>query len=178
MDVANPLLGEAIRSDPPATSSGSLTVQLCTSTQPIYTNGTFDAKTGRVAWSTATDTDKAALPPVLYAYWTQPNAEFQNKHFGKVILEKESLAEYCLWRNTLDARHAAEWETFLQTLRPGKDLVAQLTAFRFTDEPKSTTQPTTQPSKRAEPAVRMIQQALTPKPATQPATQPQPTVFP
>ena len=71
------------------------------------------------------------LPTFFYASWSEPNVEFQQKHFGRVVLSDENLAEYCVWRENLNEKHSKEWDSFILSLNPGEDQEERLNAFRF-----------------------------------------------
>jgi hypothetical protein len=108
---------------------------------PFATNGAWDTKTSRVTWSGRIgqrgQPPHNVLPKVLYALWSVPDAELQTKHFGKVVLTGEELAQYVLWRHGLSDEEAGEWDGFVATLEPGERLLEQLDAFRFTTDPMS-----------------------------------------
>jgi hypothetical protein len=116
-----------------------LTVKLSLPTPPLHTNGKWDAGAGQVAWSSdiSLKTDTNSLPCFCYASWAQPARDFQETHLGRVILSGDDLVQYCLWRLDLDATHAAEWDNFLASLKPGNDLSNQVSSFRFSDETKT-----------------------------------------
>ena len=60
--------------------------------------------------------------------------EFQQKHFGQVVLSDENLAQYCLWRENLDEGEGKEWDSFILSLNPGEDFEEQLNNFRFSSD--------------------------------------------
>jgi hypothetical protein len=115
-----------------------LTVTLAVPTEPYWTNGEWDPEDKRVRWTRSLLTSESELtefPPLCYAIWTEPDAKTQTERFGKVVLENRALADYCLWHRGLSEAEAQEWETFLKSLKPGKDLVPRLQSFRFSQEP-------------------------------------------
>ena len=100
------------------------------SAKPLCTNGTWDADDKELRWEGRGR--KGCWPPqVLFAVWAQPNASFQREHFGAVAVDGEALTLYVAWREVLTNAQRAQWDAFLDTLRPGKDLVKKLESFRF-----------------------------------------------
>lgn len=116
--------------------SDQLTVTLALNHAPNHSNGQW--RNGKVVWTTGLDPDRP-LPVLCYATWSDPNAEFQEKHFGKVILDGDGLTQYCLWQNGLSGRQASEWESFLASLQPEAKIREKLAAFQFTAESALTT---------------------------------------
>jgi hypothetical protein len=116
--------------------SDTLDINFACPTQPYATNGKWDKHTLAISWSVSLAEEKYGLPEFCYAAWSVPNEKFQKDHFGQVIFRDETLAEYCLWRNGLNKNQAREWDNFLLSLRPGKNLPEKLNAFHFSDEPK------------------------------------------
>jgi hypothetical protein len=108
-----------------------LNVKLALSHAPDFTNGKWED--GKVVWSVDLDPTRP-LPVVCYAGWSTPNTQFQTDHFGGVILDEDTLSQYCYWRGTLGAEHAREWESFLTNLKPGPALKKSLQDFHFTGE--------------------------------------------
>ena len=104
-----------------------LTVKLALSHPPNHTNGRW--QDGQVIWEATLD-ETRPLPVLCYASWSDPQVEFQTSHFGQVILDGDELTEYCLWRNTLNAKQAGEWETILAGLHTGQKFRDQLETFR------------------------------------------------
>lgn len=116
----------------------SLTVYLKCPHEPLLTNGEWLPDEGRLHWNatlSARDSSSADAPPNLcYAVWSEPNSDFQQRHFGQVALEGESLANYCSWRASLHSREGAEWDQFLEGLTPADDLQNALSGFTFSEE--------------------------------------------
>lgn len=101
----------------------------------LLTNGLWSAEDARLRW-TARPLNDSRLPPVLaYAVWEKPDSAAQQARFGKVVLEGQRLAEYCLWFHGLSEAERREWTEFLATLQPGNELEPKLQAFRFRSEP-------------------------------------------
>jgi hypothetical protein len=87
--------------------------------------------------------------------WASPDASFQKEHFGRVILDGQELALYCLWQKCLTADEAKQWDEVLKTVRPAT-AEAELSGFRA--EHRVAAEPVTQPATTA--------------PTTMPATAP------
>jgi hypothetical protein len=115
-----------------------LNVRLNLPVKPFATNGTWDDKTRQVQWLDRPIQGQTKLPTFLYAIWSQPERKFQNKHFGKMVLSGEGLAQYVAWRSGLTPAEGKEWDDFLKTLRPAPadKILERLTAFRFSTDPK------------------------------------------
>lgn len=109
-----------------------LTVKLALPQAPDHTNGKW--RDGQVVWGADLDPDRA-LPVICYASWSDADKQFQTAHFGGVILNGDALAQYCVWRNTLNDNEAREWESFLSGLPSGQGLKKGLEAFRFSAAP-------------------------------------------
>lgn len=118
--------------------SDSLELTLAVPVKPTSTNGQWDAKKKQVRWTRRlleADSEGTEFPALCYAIWSEPNAKAQTERFGEVILEGQPLARYCLWHRGLSDAEAKEWETFLASLKPGKELAGRLRGFRFSQEP-------------------------------------------
>jgi len=112
-----------------------LSVRLALRARPLGTSGTWDARHKVVEWrDVPLDISEEGLPMFLYAWWADPETAFQREHLGWVALRGETLADYVVWRVSLDAGRGDEWDTFLDGLTPGRDLEEQIEAFRFRDE--------------------------------------------
>ena len=109
-------------------SADHLTVKLKLDHPPNYTNGKWQHS--QVVWSADLDEGRP-LPVFCYAGWSNPNVQFQEVHFGSVILDSEGLSQYCFWQGTLSEKQAREWESFLENLKPGPELTNNLAAFHF-----------------------------------------------
>lgn len=131
-DAANGLISDLFDGfDPLGGSTDHLTVKLALHRPPTHSNGEW--QNGQEVWSCDLDPNRP-LPFLCYATWSDPDASFQTNHFGKVILDGDSLSEYCLWRTGLGEQQAGEWDAFLSGLNPGEDLKKKLEAFRFATE--------------------------------------------
>lgn len=114
-----------------------LEVKLSLPSQPVHTNGKWDAVHKQVLWESSLDEKEQAsrLPVFCYASWAAPDEILQKEHFGSIILTGENLLQYCLWRASLNAKHAEEWEAMLAGLKADVSVAGILDAFRFSDEP-------------------------------------------
>ena len=118
-------------------SGDVVSVSLAARAKPFLTNGSYDENRNRVTWSRTVKpvTDKQLRPPAFcYAVWAEPDAAVQGRHFGKVVLTGQSLADYCTWRASMAPAEAAEWEALLADLKGGAGLIDKLEAFRFSDK--------------------------------------------
>lgn len=115
-----------------------LAVRLALTSPPVHSNGRWDAARKQVVWEAdiAERTNATHIPFACYASWAEPDDAFQQTHFGKTILVGDELAQYCLWRSSLEPSRGAEWDAFLSGLQPGAELMAKLDAFRFSGEPR------------------------------------------
>lgn len=112
-----------------------LTLGLKTGREPVATNGDWSAEEQRVSWPDQFLPRPGQPPQLSYAAWDQPDAAAQESHFGKVVLQGESLVDYCLWYHGLTEAEQEEWDAFVKTLSPGEELPDALKAFRFRHEP-------------------------------------------
>lgn len=100
--------------------------------EPISTNGEWDEDAKKVIWTVETRRKHALrYPAFFYAILSIPDEEYQEKHFGGIILEDEGLAKYCYWHKYLTKKQMAEWDTFLEEIGPSEDLPAKLSSFKF-----------------------------------------------
>jgi hypothetical protein len=117
-----------------------LTVRLLLPLAPTHSNGRWDEAGKQVIWDTniVDRTNSSRLPVICYATWAKPAASFQQAHFGKVALTGDELTEYCIWRTSLEAKRAGEWDALLESLQPGNQLTNAINNFRFSGEPPPT----------------------------------------
>jgi hypothetical protein len=117
-----------------------LTVKLSLPSAPLHTNGKWDAEQRRVLWEAelGDNPERPCLPAFCYAGWSAANRSFQEEHFGRVLLEGEDLLQYCLWRASLNAARAGEWDAWLSGLKPDASLTNALDTFRFSGEASPT----------------------------------------
>lgn len=114
-------------------NTNKVEVKLACRNEPFATNGRWDEQASQVLWS-SNIADNIHLPTFFYASWGEPNVEFQQKHFGRVVLAGENMAQYCVWRESLNEENAKEWDSFILSLSPGEDLEGRLNSFRFSSE--------------------------------------------
>ncbi len=122
-----------------ADSRDALVMSLATNAEPLATNGTWDANTGKITWNhrlLARDEQNLA-PLTCYAVWANADAAFQKAHFGQTVLTGKELIEYCLWRKGLTQAEGDRWDKLLMDLKPGKDAIEKLQKFSV-----AATQPT------------------------------------
>ncbi|MEJ0088699.1 MAG: hypothetical protein WDM80_02955 [Limisphaerales bacterium] len=127
-ELAAHLFGDPL--EPFRTSGGTadhLTVKLTLPHAPNHTNGKW--QDGEVVWDASLDENRA-LPALCYASWSNPDVQFQQTHFGQVILDGDELTAYCLWQQCLNEEQASEWEKILASLQPGQGLKDKLEAFK------------------------------------------------
>ncbi len=94
---------------------------------PLISNGQWDKESRGLAWSFGNR--GGPLSHICYAVWASPDASFQKEHFGRVILDGQELALYCLWQKGLTADEAKQWDEVLKTVRPAT-AEAELSGFR------------------------------------------------
>lgn len=111
-------------------SEDRLTVTLRCPAPPHRTNGRWDAAAGTLEWA-GTPAHGGQLPSMAFAFWTEPDATFQEARFGRVLLSGAALEEYVLWYQGLHAGEQRQWDALLKGLRPGADAVGRLRSFRF-----------------------------------------------
>ncbi len=118
--------------------SDQVRVKLAAANEPFLTNGKWDAEEGGVLWSRGmpqSSEQTPGVPQVLFAVWSEPNEQLQRQRFGEIVLTGQSLGEYCFWYAGLSPAEAKEWNTFVASLKPGKELVRRMRTFRFSFEP-------------------------------------------
>jgi len=114
-------------------SEDHLSVKLSLPSPPTHSNGQWDDARRQVLWALALEEKEktARLPVFCYASWSLPDGQFQQEHFGRVILAGDELLKYCLWHGGLTETQGSEWDKFLTGLRAGEELTAKLEAFQF-----------------------------------------------
>ncbi len=134
-------------------SSDQVSVKLKLSAEPLISNGQWDKESRSLAWSF--NNRPSPLSHICYAVWVSPDAGFQRRHFGRVILDAQELALYCGWQKGLTADESRQWDEVLKTVRPA---TAEAELSRFRAEHNVAAEPVTQPATTA--------------PTTMPATAP------
>jgi hypothetical protein len=117
-----------------------LSVRLTCPVEPFSSNGQWDGEQRAMTWSGSADL-KDPWPTFCFAFWSEPAINFQQRHFGRVVLQGQPLAEYVVWRQALSADEAAEWDAFIGGLRPGPELASRIALFRFSYEQAAATPP-------------------------------------
>lgn len=107
-----------------------LRVALSVPLQPFATNGTYLSVSNQVVWTSSLGHENQ-LPVSTYAAWSVPDVQFQENHFGDIVLRGEDLANYVAWYTGLDEGERGEWDDFLSQLRPGVGLTETVRGFRF-----------------------------------------------
>lgn len=120
----------------------------CT-TQPIATNGEFDANLPGVRWAFPLNKSMRQPPIVLFAVAATADAKFQTAHFGRVLLTDKDLLGYCMWRRGLTAAEGKQWDDFVAAFKPTDD-PNKFRDFHFAGRPAApVTQPTSEPARSA-----------------------------
>ncbi|MBT3374488.1 MAG: hypothetical protein HN742_35990 [Lentisphaerae bacterium] len=125
----------AILSSPDVGAPGRLEVTLACPSEPVETNGHWDADTSNVLWSGPINSVER-LPTCCYAFWTVPDSTFQVKHFGRTVLEGDPLLEYTFKASQLSSADRDAWDSFLDTLTPAGLRAEKIRTFRFPDQGK------------------------------------------
>jgi len=98
-------------------------VVLDTGAKPFLTNGVWNAKSRRVEFKGGFFEGKfryTTYNPPYYAVWSLPSQRPESC-FGAVVLESESLAEYCSWESALEDPLRERWIKGLDALAATKD---------------------------------------------------------
>lgn len=98
-------------------------VMLDTGARPFLTNGVWNESTKRVEFKGGFYEGKyryTTYNAPYYAVWSLPSQR-QESCFGSVVLEGESLAEYCAWEAALDEPLRERWIKGLDALAATKD---------------------------------------------------------
>ena len=93
-------------------------VSLATGAEPFFTNGTWNAASGRVEFKGGfydAPYRYAQFNAPYYALWALP-AQRQESLFGAVVLEGQPLAEYCVWEAALKDDDRTRWLAALYSL--------------------------------------------------------------
>ena len=133
-DVVGELVGDAFFKFELFASPDALELKLSCGEEPFSTNGHWEAAGGAVTWSVDLG-EHPALPAVCFAFWTRPERAVQQKHFGRVVLAGQGLAEYAVWYRGLSADEVRQWDAFVAGCTPEGDLKGALEAFRFPTGP-------------------------------------------
>jgi len=108
-----------------------VTVHLNLSSEPVSTNGAWNAAERRVEWETLSTKRSGAL---VYSSWAVPDTELQTRRLGQVVLEGDSLLTHVTQFAALSATDQAAWIACVDSLEPGPALTERIRAFRFPSE--------------------------------------------
>ncbi|MEY3143025.1 MAG: hypothetical protein RLY21_1518 [Planctomycetota bacterium] len=98
-------------------------VVLATGAEPFFTNGVWNKDTNRVEFKGGFYEAKYRYAPYnspYYAFWSLPSQR-QESVFGAVLLEGDTLAQYCAWENALSDERKTQWVAALDALASTKD---------------------------------------------------------
>jgi hypothetical protein len=116
--------------------SDHLSITLHTNVKPHETNGSWSPEKQAVTWSQSIPAESADRWPVLcYAFWSEPDAKYQEARFGRVLLAGQELAEFCTWYAGLTAEERGEWDALLASEPAGQPLLQRIQQFRFRGDP-------------------------------------------
>lgn len=103
--------------------------------EPYRTNGVWLEEEQVLSWERSMNPidggPRNALPSLLFAMWSIPSSEYQSAHFGRVILEDEALADYCLWSSRLSPAQQAQWNALIEALNPQSPSADWIADFHF-----------------------------------------------
>ncbi|TWU58917.1 hypothetical protein Poly51_16970 [Rubripirellula tenax] len=97
--------------------------------EPLRTNGKWSDETKTVDWSARINT--TTLPTFTFATWVIPDEGTQTKHFGRVVLKGQLLANHVSFYQTLSADEAVRWQTMLDSIESPSHAINVLRNFRF-----------------------------------------------
>ena len=102
---------------------------------PFATNGTYLSASNQIVWTSSLGRG-GELPVLTYAAWSVPDVQFQETHFGDIVLTGRDLANYVAWYTGLESGERDEWNQFLSQLRPGAGLSEAVRGFSFSPPAK------------------------------------------
>jgi len=100
---------------------------------PLETTGDWDEGAGVVRWERELPPG-FGLPLLCEASWAVPDAAWQERHLGRVVLEGVALADYCRAQALLPDEAAERWTAFLEGLEPAPDLAGRIGGFAPEEE--------------------------------------------
>jgi hypothetical protein len=98
-------------------------VVLDTGAEPFFTNGVWNKETKRVEFKGGFYEGKYRYAPYnspYYAFWSLPSQR-QESVFGGVVLQGDTLAQYCAWESALADDTRTKWIAALDALAATKD---------------------------------------------------------
>lgn len=100
--------------------SDQVNIRLETGVEPLQTNGRWNEEKGTVLFNgeAVARSDLPKTAQQVYAFWAVPEDTAQRARFGRVLLEKEPLVDYCLWYKGLGEPDRGAWDAFLSMLQP------------------------------------------------------------
>lgn len=104
--------------DNPRTFSYTLAIPENILPEDIFTNGTISAESGMITWEYPSKEHSVGEPPFAYASWCKLDEDFQNEHFGKILVGKNKLLEYVFFIIGLNPEELSEWERVLEQSNP------------------------------------------------------------
>ncbi len=110
-------------------SPDEVQLTLACASEPLATNGVWDAEAKRVTWDGQVR-ERFGLPLFFYAYWAESEAEYQEARFGGVLFEGESLVKMVGWYTGLSDESRQRWDGFVGSLDPSGSIPEQVRAAR------------------------------------------------
>lgn len=106
-------------------------VKLNCGVKPFATNAIWNPDENAVEWSENIADDN--IPAMVFAAWSVPHESAQMQRFGEIILAGEPLAKFVYWYRGLTDEQRQQYDSFLDTLAPGDDLINQIDTYEFVD---------------------------------------------
>ncbi len=100
--------------------------------EPLLTNGEWDEKARLVTWNGEVR-ERFGLPLFFYACWAEPDADYQQAHFGESVIQGKRLVEMVAWYTGLSGKSRERWDGFIGSLDPTQPIRAQVEASRAFD---------------------------------------------
>jgi hypothetical protein len=145
-------------------AQGDVEVSLALPAAPFASNGRWDAEQGRLHWEKRSLFAGPELSGLLHASWSEPASDFQQAHFGRVLLAQEPLHRYNEWYRALGPARREAWDRFAEQLTPGPQLRARLAGFRFEDDEPLAPDAAPGPHGAARTALELLLEALDARP--------------
>jgi hypothetical protein len=129
IDVLSHLAGAMLPLHLDPLSGDRLGVVLHCGDGAVYTNGDRHGEGAEIRWTSTLPPrgeKTPLLPAACFAIWARPNADAQKRTLGGIVLDGESLVDYCLWRAGLTPEEAARWGRLLESLPADEARIARL----------------------------------------------------